>query len=291
MKPMRDGARMVRAIPRIRRNLSVHMRSWATQVHSGGDAFDNENAALLASNNMTHWWFRSKATFVSLLIRRFSPTDGWLVDIGAGPGGVTAMIGWDPDHSMALERNIRLALETKRRGAVQAVAGDASRLPIVHQTANVVCLLDVIEHLSDPVPAIREAARILTRERKLIINVPAHPRLWSSADEVLGHAKRYTRRSLSKEIRAEWVQSCLVFPCVQLALPARVAPTPVAAIEHAPARTRRRLAHDRTPEHVAHPIGMVHRLSRSALLRNLCAVRRHARRQHQSRTVRGVVSW
>ncbi len=201
VKPMRDGARMVRAIPRIRRNLSVHMRSRATQVHSGGDAFDNENAALLASNDMTHWWFRSKATFVSLLIRRFSPTDGWLVDIGAGPGGVTAMIGWDPDHSMALERNIRLALETKRRGAVQAVAGDASRLPIAHQTANVVCLLDVIEHLSDPVPAIREAARILTRANgKLIINVPAHPRLWSSADEVLGHAKRYTRRSLSKEI-------------------------------------------------------------------------------------------
>ena len=30
--------------------------------------------------------------------------------------------------------------------------------------------------------------------------MPAHPRLWSSADEVLGHAKRYTRRSLSAEL-------------------------------------------------------------------------------------------
>lgn len=200
VRPFRDGVRMVRAIPRIRHNLNVYIRSRATRTNEGGDAFDSENAALLASNDMTHWWFRSKATFVSLLIRRLAPTDGWLVDIGAGPGGVTAMIGWAPDRSMALERNIQLAQETKRRNAVGAVAGDATRLPIADESANVVCLLDVIEHLSEPVSAIQEAARILTPEGRLVINVPAHPRLWSSADEVLGHARRYTRSSLQAEL-------------------------------------------------------------------------------------------
>jgi SAM-dependent methyltransferase len=169
-------------------------------VDEGGGAFDSENAALLASYDTTHWWFRSKATFVSLLIRRFAPIDGWLVDIGAGPGGVTAMLGWAPDRSMALERNTQLVQETKRRNAVQAVVGDAAQLPIADATVNVVCLLDVIEHLSDPVSAIREAARLLTSDGRLIINVPAHPRLWSSADEVLGHAKRYTRAVLREEL-------------------------------------------------------------------------------------------
>ena len=220
VNPVRDGVRMVRAIPRIRHNLNVYIRSRATRANEGGDAFDSENAALLASNDMTHWWFRSKATFVSLLMRRLAPTDGWLVDIGAGPGGVTAMIGWAPDRAMALERNIQLAQETKRRNAVQAVAGDATRLPIADETAKVVCLLDVIEHLSDPVSAIREAARILTPDGRLVVNVPAHPRLWSSADEVLGHARRYTRSSLRAELeqggcRVVWsshVFSWLVLP-------------------------------------------------------------------------------
>jgi dolichyl-phosphate beta-glucosyltransferase len=202
VKPLRDGGRMVRAIPRIRRNLSDHLHSRASLFNEGGDAFDSENAALLASSDMTHWWFRSKATFVSLLIRRFAATatEGWLVDIGAGPGGVTAMLGWAPDRSMALERNTQLVQETKRRNAVQAVVGDAAQLPIADATANIVCLLDVIEHLTDPVSAIREAARILTSDGRLIINVPAHPRLWSSADEVLGHARRYTRASLRTEL-------------------------------------------------------------------------------------------
>ncbi len=217
---LHDGARMVRAIPRIRHNLNDFIRSRASVSNEGGDAFDSEKAVLLTSNDTTHWWFRSKATFVSLLIRRFAPTDGWLVDIGAGPGGVTAMLGWAPGRTIALERNVELVQETKRRNAVQAVAGNASQLPFADATVDVVCLLDVIEHLSDPVSTIREAARILTNDGSLIINVPAHPRLWSSADEVLGHAKRYTRKSLSAELeqggcRIVWsshVFSWLVLP-------------------------------------------------------------------------------
>ena len=35
------------------------------------------------------------------------------------------------------------------------------------------CLLDVIEHLSDPLPTIREATRILAVDGRLIVNVPA----------------------------------------------------------------------------------------------------------------------
>ena len=120
VKPLRDGARMLRAIPRIRLNLRDHLRVRATLTNEGGEAFDSETAALLTSNDTSHWWFRSKATFVSLLIRRFAPTDGWLIDIGAGPGGVTAMLGWAPDRSMALETKYPIGA---RNEATQCGAG------------------------------------------------------------------------------------------------------------------------------------------------------------------------
>jgi dolichyl-phosphate beta-glucosyltransferase len=200
VNPLRDGVLMVRAISRIRHNLNLYLRSRSILPGEGGGAFDDQTAALLASNDTDHWWFRSKATFVSLAMRRFAPTDGWLVDIGAGPGGVTSMLGWAPDRTIALERNVELVHETSRRQAVLPVAADAEQLPVADSTASVVCLLDVIEHLSDPIPVIREAARILTADGRLIVNVPAHPGLWSSADEVLGHARRYTRRSLRDDL-------------------------------------------------------------------------------------------
>jgi dolichyl-phosphate beta-glucosyltransferase len=196
-----DGARMVCAVPRIRRNLISCARSRSSVSHEGGAVFNDEIAALLASNDSTHWWSRSKATFVSLLMRRYAPKDGWLVEIGSGPSGVAAMLGWAPDRTLALEGNVELARETSRRDAVAiSAACDPARLPIAESTASVVCLLDVVEHLSDPIPTIRGAARILAPEGKLVVNVPAHPRLWCSADEVVGHARRYTRKALREDL-------------------------------------------------------------------------------------------
>jgi hypothetical protein len=35
------------------------------------------------------------------------------------------------------------------------------------------------------------------------VNVPGHPRLWSAADDALGHVRRYTRASLRAELEAQ----------------------------------------------------------------------------------------
>jgi hypothetical protein len=36
----------------------------------------------------------------------------------------------------------------------------------------------------------------------LVVTVPAHQWLWSGADELLGHVKRYNRRRLSEELQS-----------------------------------------------------------------------------------------
>jgi SAM-dependent methyltransferase len=160
----------------------------------------NGEAAPPALDDSPHWWLRSKAAFVSLLIGRYAPKNGWLVEIGSGPRGVVAMLGWAPDRTLTLKDNVELARETSRRDAAIPVACDAARLPIGGSTASVVCLLDVVEHLPDPVPTIREAARMLAPEGKLVVSVSTHPHPWSSADEVVGHARRYTRNALRKDL-------------------------------------------------------------------------------------------
>jgi dolichyl-phosphate beta-glucosyltransferase len=195
-----DGVRMLCAVPRIRRNLISCARSRSNVSHVGSGVFNDEVAALPASSDSPHWWLRSKATLVSLLMRRYTPKDGWLVEIGSGPRGVAAMLGWAPDRALALEGSVELAREKCSRDAVIPVACDAACLPIGESTASVVCLLDVVENLCDPIPAIREAARMLTPEGKLVVSVSAHPRLWSSAAEVVGDARRYTSKALREDL-------------------------------------------------------------------------------------------
>jgi dolichyl-phosphate beta-glucosyltransferase len=196
----RDGVQMLGALPRIRRRVARVRRARAAGG-TGGGSFDAEMAGLLASADATHWWFRCKATLVSEALRQSGSAGGWLVDLGAGAGGVTAMLGWAPDRTLALDGNAQLVDLVRRRHALNAVLGDTCRVPVASGSASVVCLLDVIEHLADPVPTIREAARLLADDGRLVVNVPAHPRLWSAADEALGHARRYTLRSLRRDLR------------------------------------------------------------------------------------------
>jgi dolichyl-phosphate beta-glucosyltransferase len=203
----RDGIAMVLATPRIwRRTRRVRLerrRVVLAREVQAGEVFDDANAARLTASDRSHWWFRSKAALVSTALRRTARhADGWLVDAGGGAGGVTAMLGWNPDRTLVVEGNATLAAEAKRRHGFDTARSGVDRLPLADAAAGVVCLLDVIEHLDDPLAALHEARRVLAPGGVVIVNVPAHEWLWSASDEVLGHRRRYTRAMLRAQLVA-----------------------------------------------------------------------------------------
>ena len=175
--------------------------------------FDAGNAALLMASDRDHWWFRSKAAFIATALRRTTGEGnrrGWLVDAGAGAGGVTALIGWPPERIAVVEGNAALVGQARRVHGLAGVQGEVGALPVADGAAQVLCLLDVIEHLADPLPALREAARALAPDGRLVVNVPAHAWLWSAADESLGHFRRYSRPGLRAELAAAGFEPILV---------------------------------------------------------------------------------
>jgi SAM-dependent methyltransferase len=123
-----------------------------------------------------------------------------LVDVGAGSGGVTSMLGWDPGRVVVVEGNKQLVGRAHRAYGLNGVRATVECLPLAEDEVEVVCFLDVLEHLAEPRVALQEAWRVLAPGGRLVVNVPAHPWLWSSADEFLGHVRRYTRPTLRAEI-------------------------------------------------------------------------------------------
>jgi dolichyl-phosphate beta-glucosyltransferase len=191
----RDGAAMVAAIPRIRRTVGAVRPEQATTPRREG-VFDDRQASELTESDTSHWWFRSKGAFVSAAIRRHVPEDhrnGYLADVGAGAGGVTALLGWSPRRLVAVDGSEDLVHSAVDRHALLAAVAVGERLPLRGESVSVVTLLDVIEHLADQEHTLREASRVLRPDGRLVVTVPAHRWLWSDADELLGHVRRYTR--------------------------------------------------------------------------------------------------
>ena len=204
VRVLRDGVAMLRALPRIRRNVTRRPdKRRPSEPGAETGVFDDWNAAALAEVDAAHWWFRSKAALVAWTLSRWRPAPGRLVDLGAGAGGVTAMLGWPHDHTLLVEGNAELARQALHRHGLTVVRSDLVDIPLATGSASVVCLLDVLEHLPHPGEALAEARRLLGAGGHLIVNVPGHPRLWSAADEALGHVRRYSRVALRAELERE----------------------------------------------------------------------------------------
>jgi len=66
---------------------------------------------------------------------------------------------------------------------------------------DVVFLFDVLEHIDDTQSFIRSLLRHLKPQGVLLLNVPAWQSLYSHYDEVVGHVRRYNRKTLAAEFK------------------------------------------------------------------------------------------
>jgi len=173
----------------------------------------------LYTKEETHWWHRSKRRFVKQFITTYAEKkSNSILDIGCGTGKnmeELALYGdiWGIDTSSD-------ALSfCKKRGLTHIKKGRAERLPFKNNTFDIVCALDVLEHVDDKV-VVKEVKRVLKESGFIVITVPAYNWLWSKWDEILHHKRRYTKKSLEKVLKNEglyilrntYIHSLLLIP-------------------------------------------------------------------------------
>jgi SAM-dependent methyltransferase len=183
----------------------------------------------LESLDLSYWWFKVRYRYVWRLLRRLAggPPD-FLMDAGAGACGFLAsVLAWEglpAERVLGLEASAQAAAVGRGRG-VPVLEADLSRIGslALPTRPDAITMLDVLEHLDDPVTVLREARRLCRPGGHLVILVPALQMLWSRWDELLGHHRRYDRPLLREQLRASgWELVSLRYLFAPMVLPALV---------------------------------------------------------------------
>ena len=197
----------------------VHVFKVPGEQPRGGypaDAFAR-HAALQDGN----YWFESRSALIIWALQRYFPDARSFLDVGCGTGFVLAGIHRAmPNLALAgtdfLDEG--LAIARQRVPSATFALGNAQDLGVAGHF-DVVGAFDVLEHIDDDLAVLRRMHAATSPGGGLLVAVPQHPWLWSSADDQAQHVRRYTRRELVDRVRAAGFTVLRTTSFVSLLLP------------------------------------------------------------------------
>jgi SAM-dependent methyltransferase len=147
---------------------------------------DLKEVDIVGSEIENHWYYRSKAKAMVRLLSGIDPSV--ILDVGAGSGffskellsSSNAREAWCVDISY-----------DKEFDEIQANKPIHFRKSIDSISADLVLLMDVLEHVDDDVGLLKAYADKVPVGSHFLISVPAFQFLWSGHDVFLEHKRRY----------------------------------------------------------------------------------------------------
>ena len=177
---------------------------------------DLKELELLAEAAERHWYYASKARAVLACLANHTPER--ILDVGAGSGFFSKVLLRETGARSAICVDRGYTSEWEESCAGKPVA---FRRSISEVDADVVLMLDVLEHADNDRELLRQYVDKARRGTRFVISVPAFSWLWSKHDDFLEHRRRYTLRGLQAvvaDVRLSPVRSHYffagVFPAV-----------------------------------------------------------------------------
>ena len=161
------------------------------------------DADLLAANRAFYDRLWSEARLVTPerfntwpLVTALAAAGGRRLEVAPGLRPRLPIAGtWFADISAPAIRSLRA------RGGLAAI-GQATALPFADAAFDLLCALDIVEHVDDDTAAFGELARVAAPGAVLLLAVPLHPANWTAFDAFVGHRRRYEPAELVAQLRS-----------------------------------------------------------------------------------------
>jgi 2-polyprenyl-3-methyl-5-hydroxy-6-metoxy-1,4-benzoquinol methylase len=176
-------------------------------------------------NDTFYWWHEAtKASNHQILSLLGKPNSRRLLEIGCGCGAFLKDAldsGWDVE---GMEINSEFSAFCKKTMGVEVRCGTVASPPFPPESFDVVAMLDVLEHMYDPVHALKQASNLLKRGGMVVIKSPNGPmqlrkerlkkRLGKGTGYVahIGHLNQFSPRTLKLTFRESGLEPIDVRP-------------------------------------------------------------------------------
>lgn len=128
------------------------------ELHDDWYTASNHPIALLrAENQVRNPWIAAE-------IRKRFPSPVSLLDVGCGAGLLTNALALDGHHVTGIdlsEQSLKIAEQRDQTKKVHYLSANAYALPFPDASFDVVCAMDILEHVENPNTLIQEASRVL----------------------------------------------------------------------------------------------------------------------------------
>lgn len=169
-----------------------------------------------------HWWFKGRRAIIRKVLDSCLPSgkSARILDAGCGTGGNLELLsGYGSLSAFEMDDKARDLANSRRICEVRKGQLPAG-IPFTEKF-DLICLLDVLEHIDDDAATLRSLRAHLHPHGKLLLTVPAWKFLWSAHDVVLNHKRRYSKTELLHLIKTSGLQlhyctwfNTIMFPAI-----------------------------------------------------------------------------
>jgi len=180
----------------------------------------------MAQTEDEHWWFVARRMILMDCIRLLSlPPQANILEIGCGTGGNLSMLSqFGKVYGIEMEDEaLALAMHKSNHRHTLIKGKCPDNLHFEHIKFDLICMLDVLEHIDQDISALIALKQYLSSNGKILLTVPAHPWLFGAHDQYLHHQRRYTQSQLQRVLGQAGLVSarmsyfnCILFPLAAL---------------------------------------------------------------------------
>lgn len=138
------------------------------------------------------YWHMARNRILLREIKQYLHENATVLDVGCGPGIIVDFLRKSEVQCFGVD--VGTPRPDVPEVAPYLFLGESAfdLAPAFRESVSVILLMDVLEHLPEPVEFLRQCRIAFPSTSVFLITLPARPEIWSNYDEFYGHYRRYT---------------------------------------------------------------------------------------------------